>query len=94
MPRPDPVPSPRHSALRRFRRIMKYMALVSLFTAVFAVVLVAWGSEGVHIHMLIATALGVGLTVFLATALMSLAFLSSSSGHDELASRTKKDSDQ
>jgi hypothetical protein len=33
--------------------------------------------------MLIATALGIGLTVLLGTGLMTLAFLSSSSGHDE-----------
>ena len=87
MPRPDPIPSPRHSALRRFWRIIRYMALASLLAAVTAVVLVGWGSEGWHIHMLIATALGVGLSVLLATALMSLVFLSSSSGHDEQASR-------
>jgi hypothetical protein len=35
--------------------------------------------------MLIATALGIGLTVLLGTGLMTLAFLSSSSGHDEQA---------
>lgn len=85
MPHHDPVPSPSHSAFRRFRRIMKYMGLVSLLAALVAVALVARGSDGWHIHALIATALGVGLTVFLAAALMSLAFLSSSSGHDERA---------
>ena len=94
MPRHDPPPSPSHSALRRFRRIMKIMALVSLLTAVLAVVLVAWGSDGLHIHMLIATALGVGLTVFIATGLMSLVFLSSSSGHDQRASGTKEENSQ
>ena len=87
MPRHDPVPSPSHSALRRFRRIIKYMAAASLLIAVIAVALVAWGSEGRHIHLLIATALGVGFSVFLATALMSLVFLSSSSGHDARANR-------
>lgn len=87
MPRPDPIPSPRRSALRRFWRIVRYMALASLLAAVAAVVLVARGSEAWHVHMLIATALGVGLTVFLAGALMSLVFLSSSSGHDEEVSR-------
>ncbi len=35
--------------------------------------------------MLIATALGVGLTVLLGTGLMTLVFLSSSSGHDDAA---------
>ena len=84
-PIPDPVPSPRHSMLARFRRIMKWMALVSIAVAIIAVLLVASGDSGVHLHMMIATALGAGLTVLLAGALMTLAFLSSSSGHDHQA---------
>ena len=84
-PRPDPLPSPRHSMLARFIRIMKWMTLVSIAVAAAAVLLVASGSDGFHPHMMVATALGVGLTVLLATGLMSLAFLSSSSGHDDQA---------
>lgn len=91
MPRPDPIPTPSHSALRRFRRIMRAMALVSILVAIIAVILVAWGSEGWHIHMLIATGLGVGFSVFLAAALMSLVFLSSSSGHDREVSRFEEE---
>ncbi len=87
MPRPDPIPSPRHSMLRRFWRVMRWMALFSVAVAVVAVVLVTRGDQGFHLHMMIATALGAGLTVLLAGALMSLIFLSSSSGHDEHASR-------
>ena len=87
MPRPDPVPTPRHSTLQRFRRAMRWLALFAILVAAIAVILVAHGDTGVHIHMLIATALGVGLAVFLGTALMLLSFLSSSSGHDEQASR-------
>ena len=84
-PKPDPIPSPRLSTLSRFRRIMTWMASFSIAIAAIAVLLVARGDQGVHIHMLIATALGVGLTVLLATGLMSLVFLSSSSGHDDAA---------
>ena len=62
-PRPDPLSSPRHSMLVRFRRIMSWMALFAIVVAAIAVLLVARGDEGVHIHMLIATALGVGLTI-------------------------------
>ena len=69
------------------------MALVSLLAAVVAVVIVARSDPGLHIHMLIATALGVGLTVLLGTALMSLAFLSASSGHDEDAAHPQKKDD-
>ncbi|MGZ2412306.1 hypothetical protein ACUXST_001735 [Sphingomonas sp. F9_3S_D5_B_2] len=92
MPRPDNVPSPRHSLMRRFWRIFRLLALLSIAIAAIAVVLVARGDDGTHIHMLIATALGVGLTVLLGTALMTLSFLSSSSGHDEqAATRIRED---
>ena len=91
MPHPDPIPSPRLSVLRRFRRIMKWMALFSIAVAAIAVLLVARGDDGFHIHMMIATALGAGLSVLLAGALMSLVFLSSSSGHDDEANRFEEE---
>ena len=91
MPHPEPAPDPRLSVLQRFRRIMKWMALFSIVVAAVAVLLVARGDEGVHIHMLIATALGAGLSVLLAGALMSLVFLSSSTGHDDEANRFEED---
>lgn len=90
-PRPDPLPSPRLSLLRQFRRIMRWVALFSIVIAAIAVLLVARGDSGVHIHMMIATALGAGLSVLLAGALMSLVFLSSKSGHDEEVSRFEED---
>jgi heme O synthase-like polyprenyltransferase len=93
MPRPDPVPSPRPSTFRNYLRLLKWLALFSVVIAVIAVLLVARGSDGVHIHMLIATALGVSLMVLLGTGLMALTFLSSSSGHDEQASRHDDDLD-
>jgi hypothetical protein len=40
---------------------------------------------------MIATALGAGLSVLLAGALMSLAFLSASSGHDDEANRFEEE---
>jgi uncharacterized membrane protein len=86
MPRPDPLPSPRGSMFRNHLRILKWLALFSVVIAAIAVLLVARGSDGVHIHALIATALGVSLMVLLGTGLMALTFLSSSSGHDEQAS--------
>ena len=94
MPRPEPAPDPRLSVLQRFRKIMKWMALFSIVVAAVAVLLVARGDEGVHIHMLIATALGAGLSVLLAGALMSLVFLSSSSGHDDEANRFEEDEEK
>ncbi len=91
MPQPDPVPSPRHSLLRRFRRIMRWLALFSIVIAAIAVLLVARGDDTASVHMLIATALGAGLTVLLGTGLMALSFLSSSSGHDEQVRHIKED---
>lgn len=73
--------------MRRFWRIFRLLAMLAVIVAVIAMILVARGDPTTHIHMLIATGLGMGLTVLLGTSLMTLAFLSSSSGHDEEASR-------
>ena len=84
-PRPDPLPSPRQSLMRRFWRIFRLLALLSVVIAAIAVILVSRGDPAIHIHMLIATGLGIGFTVLLGTALMTLVFLSSASGHDDQA---------
>ena len=73
--------------MRRFWRIFRLLSLFAIAVAAIAVVLVARGDDGVHIHMLIATALGAGLTVMVGAALMTLVFLSASSGHDAEAGR-------
>ena len=90
MPQHDPVPSPRHTIMRRFWRIFRLLALLSIVIAAVAVFIVARGDAGVHVHMLVATALGVGLTVLLGTGLMTLVFLSSASGHDDSAAGPKE----
>ena len=82
MPRHEPT-STLEPLKRQFLKIMTWGALFSLAIAALAVVLVARGDETIHIHMLIATALGVGLSVMLGIALMSLVFLSSRMGQDE-----------
>ncbi len=91
MPRPDPVPSARSSTLLRFRKAMLWMALLSVVVAAIAVILVAQGDPAMHIHMLIATGLGVFFTILLGTGLMVLTFLSAQSGHDDEVSRHKED---
>lgn len=91
MPDHDPLPSPRHAMLRRFWRIMRLLALLAIAVAGLAVYLVARGDEGTHLHMLIATALGVSLMILLGGGLMTLTFLSSSSGHDDEAHFHDKD---
>ena len=80
--------------MRRFWRMFRLLALLAIVIAAIAVFLVARGDPGVHVHMLVATALGVGLTVLLGTGLMTLVFLSSSSGHDEATTRTREGNDQ
>ena len=91
MPQTDPIPSPRISTMRRFWRIFRLLALLSIVIAAIAVFIVARGDSTIHVHMLIATALGIGLTVLLGTGLMTLVFLSSSSGHDEQATPRSED---
>ena len=94
LPRPDPLPSPRHAMMRRFWRIFRLLALLSIAIAALAVVLVTRGEGEVHASLIIATALGIGLTVLLGTGLMALMFVSSSSGHDDAARGTHdKDSE-
>lgn len=66
----------------RFRRIMAWMGVVSLGAALVALAGLWWWIGEVSLHMAIATLIGVGLSVFLGTALMGLVFLSSGSGHD------------
>jgi hypothetical protein len=69
--------------MQRFWRIFRLLALLSILIAAIAVILVARGDSTIHINMLIATALGIGLTVLLGTGLMTLVFLSADSGHDD-----------
>lgn len=71
-------------AWARYRRLMKGMALVSLLAVVGALGWLRFTmGDALTIHMIIATAAGVGLSVMLGAALMGLVFLSSGSGHDE-----------
>lgn len=70
---------------RRFWRIFRLLAFLSIVVAAIAADLVSRGDSTLHINMLIATALGVGLSVLLGTSLMTLVFLSAESGHDDAA---------
>ena len=70
-------------AWRRFRRLMRWMLLLTIGAVIVALVLVYRGSGTAPAHLFIATALGVGGTMLLMSALMGLVFLSSGTGHDE-----------
>ena len=87
----DPTP-PLGQLKRQFLKVMVWGALFAFVIAAIAVLLVAQGDPTIHVHMLIATALGVGLSVLLGIALMTLVFLSSSAGHDaDAADHKQKD---
>jgi hypothetical protein len=84
-PSPSPLDEPRASAhaWSRYRRLLRWMALVTVgVLALVLGVLYALGAL-VSIHFVIGTVLGVGLTVMLMSALMGLVFMSSGTGHDE-----------
>ena len=71
-------------AWARYRRLMRGMALVSLVAVLGALAWLRFTlGDQLGLHMIIATAAGVGLSVMLGAALMGLVFLSSGSGHDE-----------
>ncbi len=79
-PLDDPVQAA--YAWARYRRIMRAMAWVTLAVVLIAMAIVYRASGFVSINLYIATALGVGGTMLLASALMGLVFLSSGTGHD------------
>ncbi|MCY1670300.1 hypothetical protein OVA07_04665 [Novosphingobium sp. SL115] len=81
----SPLDDPENAAFAwsRYRRLMKWMAgLTVLVVAVICAGLYALIGF-ISIHFYIATVLGVGLTIMLTAALMGLVFLSSGTGHDE-----------
>jgi hypothetical protein len=67
----------------RYRRVLWWMTLVALATAMLSV-LILWHWLGwLNFTLAFATALGVFGTMVLGAALMGLMFLSSGTGHDE-----------
>jgi Co/Zn/Cd efflux system component len=85
MPRHSPLDDPDQAAFawRRYRRLMRFMAAVTLAVVVGVLVLLHRLNEDVPIHFYIATALGIGGAMLLTAMLMGLVFLSSGTGHDE-----------
>ena len=94
MPQQDPTPGPRQSAKRRFWRIFRMLVLLALVIAAIAVILVSRGDPAFHLHMMIATGAGIFITVLVGTGLMTLLFISNSSGHDEAAAHFREENDE
>lgn len=85
MSRRSPLDDPASSghAWARYRRLMRWMALLTLGVVAAAMALLSRQPGEVPVHFYIATALGIGAAMMLMSALMGLVFLSSGTGHDE-----------
>ncbi|RJF94134.1 hypothetical protein [Sphingomonas cavernae] len=81
-------------AWRRYRKLMAWMALAAIIAIGAALAYLRLSYGPLSIHMIIATVLGVGLSVLLGTALMGLVFLSSGTGHDEKIQDFSKDENE
>lgn len=81
-------------AWRRYRRLMRFMMLVTLATVLIAMALLYKTNGLVSVHFYIATALGIGFAMLLMSALMGLVFLSSGTGHDESIKDPLEDDDR
>ncbi len=92
----SPLDDPQQAAFAwaRFRRIMRFMFLLTVGIVIIALALLyKHGNEEISIHYYIASALGIGFTMLLTSALMGLVFLSSGTGHDESVEDRLKDED-
>ena len=85
MPGPSPLDDPKKAAYAwaRYRRLMRFMFAFTVVTVIVALTVVYTQVEDVSPHFFIATALGIGFSMLLMSALMGLVFLSSGTGHDE-----------
>jgi hypothetical protein len=83
-PRKSPLDDPEVAAFAwaRFRRVMRWMMLVTLTMVVGAVVMLYRQNGLISVHFYIATALGIAFAMLLMSGLMGLMFLSNGTGHD------------
>lgn len=67
----------------RYKRLMRWMAFAAASSSTAAIAILHIRNPGASIHLFIAAAGGVFVSVLLGAALMGLVFLSSGTGHDE-----------
>lgn len=70
-------------AWARYRRMMGWMALVTVAVLIVALLYLGSGGGKLHLNEVIATVIGVTLTMMVGTGLMLLVFLSNGTGHDD-----------
>ena len=85
MARKSPLDDPESAAFAwaRYRRLMRFMFLITIGTVIVALSLIYKQTGMVSVHFFIAAALGIGVSMLLMSGLMGLVFLSSGTGHDE-----------
>jgi hypothetical protein len=93
MTRSSPLDDPEYArfAWARYRRLMRWMLVFTLFVTVAALTSFWWFNGMVSIHFFIATAGAIIASMMLMAALMGLVFLSSGTGHDEAIDDPFKD---
>lgn len=81
----SPLDDPDNAAFAwtRYKRLMKFMAAVTLGTVALALAVISQLVEKPSIHFYIAAGLGIGVSMLLTAALMGLVFLSNGTGHDQ-----------
>lgn len=72
---------------------MRLMFGVTVAVVIIAIALLYKEMGPISVHFFIATALGIGFSMLLMSALMGLVFLSSGTGHDEAVEDRLKDKD-
>lgn len=95
MLRKSPLDDPEQAAFAwaRYRRLMRFMFLLTVGVVTVALALLYRGGEQISVHFYIAVALGIGFTMLLTGALMGLVFLSSGTGHDDAVEDRSGDED-
>jgi len=95
MARRSPLDNPENAAFAwaRYRRLMRLMFGITVATVIIALTLLYREVDDVSPHFFIATALGIGFSMLLMSALMGLVFLSSGTGHDEAVENPLEDED-
>lgn len=78
----NPIPAENATLRRRYKRMMAWMVLATLLCVIGALVFLYLSIGSLPVHMVIATVVGVGMSVLLGSALMLLVFISNASGHD------------
>ena len=91
----SPLDEPAQSAhaWKRYRRLLGWMGLLTLLVIAVALGVLYASGALVSIHFVIATALGIGVTMMLMAALMGLVFLSNGTGHDGSITNLLEDDD-